>query len=379
MRFVIATLPDVKFNLGRDLSLVKAASLYADEAILFSPTYVGTLPFLDFSHQTLLHQLIYLALLHRDPGFTVGEELSERERVERVQVAKEKSAALIVKATAVLDHLTRDDSSDDAGSALEQIALETLPLSQAVERAWSDDKDYVQRAKEITQAHRLGLISIAQVSDMSTLPYFSLDQLKTDVFTELSRSQSYGALDERFIGEPDELPSGVTQKIRIAKIATDVFSRLPNFSMASFDEIKDIRVELQPHLALFRKAITDISVDIKSSPWDADFPHDVEREVQQRVDPAISEIEAQINATSYLRELVYGAAKNPFAVPATSALGLLVSSSTGVSALAAQVASALTGAALLAFEAHKEWRESRRKTEGNEFYFYYRALQLLKD
>jgi hypothetical protein len=69
MRFVIATLPDVKFNLGRDLALVKACALYGDESVMFSPTYLGTEPLLDFSSRPLLHQLIYLALLTRDPGF----------------------------------------------------------------------------------------------------------------------------------------------------------------------------------------------------------------------------------------------------------------------------------------------------------------------
>ena len=47
MRFVVATLPDVKFNLGRDLHLVKAFALYGTEALLFSPTYCGVEPLLD--------------------------------------------------------------------------------------------------------------------------------------------------------------------------------------------------------------------------------------------------------------------------------------------------------------------------------------------
>src|SRR5262245_40975564 len=53
MRFVIATLPDIKFNLGRDLDLVKSCALYGDEVVLYSPTYLGTAPLLDFSKKAL--------------------------------------------------------------------------------------------------------------------------------------------------------------------------------------------------------------------------------------------------------------------------------------------------------------------------------------
>jgi hypothetical protein len=76
MRFVIATLPDVKFSLGRDLSLVKACALYGDESVLFSPTYEGTAQLLDFADRPLMHQLVYLALLHRDPAFVEGEKFT---------------------------------------------------------------------------------------------------------------------------------------------------------------------------------------------------------------------------------------------------------------------------------------------------------------
>ena len=61
MRFVIATLPDVHFNLGRDLALLKTCAIYGDETVLFSPNYAFTSNLLDFSRRPLIHQLLYLA------------------------------------------------------------------------------------------------------------------------------------------------------------------------------------------------------------------------------------------------------------------------------------------------------------------------------
>ena len=202
-------------------------------------------------------------------------------------------------------------------------------------------------------------------------------QLKEDVGFELSRAGSYGALDERLLGEFDGLSGGATQKLRATRVAQAILETLPGFAQATLEEIRDIRNELGPSLVLFRKALVDVSLKIQSAPWDQDFQHEVERELQLQLFPAVAEIDAQIKANSYLKEIAYRAAKNPLALPATSALGLLLTSAAHVPTLIGQVASAIAGSGLLAFEAHKEWKENQRKAEGNEFFFYYRASSLL--
>jgi len=377
MRFVIATLPDVKFNLGRDLSLVKACALYGDECILFSPTYVGTEPFLSLSSRPLVHQLIYLALWERDPGFVVGEQLANEERAARIRTAKNKSDDLLSKAKTVLRILVEAKTADQAQRDLEKIALEIHPLVRAVERVFLDEKDFVRRAIELAKAQDMGLVKIENIHDVPSL-YFSLEKLKADVGAELSRADSYGALDERFLSDFDHLSNGPTQKLRAARVAAEILEMLPGFSTATVEEIRDIRKELEPYVVSFRKAIVDISNKIRSAPWDDEFPHEVERELQLRLYPAVAEIEAQVQANSYLKEILHRAAKDPLVIPAASAFGLLLSSATQASTLIAQVASGVAGAGLLAFEAHEAWEEKRRKTESNEFFFYYRASRLLK-
>ena len=376
MRFVIATLPDLQHILGRDLELVKACALYGNESILYSPTYVGLAPLLDFSSRPLLHQLVYLALLRRDPGFVIGEEPTEEERIKRIEKAKRRSEDFLSKASTVRALLSEPLGADDRAE-LDRIAAETRASSEAVESAVSGQEDFMRRAKELAKAEELGLVRIAHIHDSPSI-YFSEEKLKHDVGEELSRADSYGALDERFVGNFEGLSGGPTQKLRVARVAAELFENLPGFPEATLEEIRDIRDELAPHLEGFRRGIIEISTTIQSAPWDTDFPHEVERELQLRVHPAVAEIEEQVKANSYLKEIAHRAVTNPLAVPATSALGLVLSSATHVPALIGQVISGLAGAGLLAFEAHRAWTAKQHKVERNELFFYYRTSCLLK-
>ena len=377
MRFVIATLPDVKFNLGRDLNLVKAASLYAEDAVLFSPTYSGTEPLLSFSNRPLLHQLIYLGMLFGDPGFKEGEELTDAEREARIAKAKRTRKEFLSKAYDVLQISESAESPESGRKQLLEIANEIHRYVDIVERVWSEDSDLVRRARELEKAQQAGLVRIEQIIDRPDL-YYSQRKLEEDVKRALSQADSYGALDERFIAEFGTLSSGSLHNVRAARLATDLLARLPGFSEATVDELIDIRQELAPHVVGFRKAILDLSTEIQSVPWDTDFPFEVERELHRRVYPSVAEIEAKISENSYLKEILHRAAKDPFVIPASSAFGLLLSNATQSSGLIAQIASSVAGAGLIAYEALEDWRANRREIEGNEFFFYYRASALLQ-
>jgi hypothetical protein len=377
MRFVIATLPDVKFNLVRDLNLVKACALYGDESILFSPTYSGIEPLLDFSTRPLIHQLIYLALLKRDPGFIVGDEITDEERTERIIEAEQKSNELLSKAETVLQILVESKSAEQAHGELEKITLEIHPHVRTLANSFSDDKEIVQRARELSLAQELGLVKIENIHKIPSI-YFNHDMLKSDVDTELSQAGSYGALDERFLVEFNHLSSGPIQKIQATRIATDILERLPGFYTATLEEILDIRKELAPYTNNFRRTIVEISNEIQSSPWDDNFLHEVELHLQTRLNPAIAEIETQVQENSYLKEILHRTAKNPLVLPAASAFGLLLSSATQASTLIGQIASGVAGAGLLAYDAYADWKSNQRKIEGNEFFFYFRASRLLK-
>lgn len=377
MRSVIATLPDVRFSLGRDLSMVKTCALYGDEVVLFSPTYCGTEPLLDFTSRPLLHQLLYLALLARDPGFIVGEKLTREMRATRLREAETKSLRLLEKAGVVGHLLTHANNDEQAVREIDSIVRETLPLSKRIEELWSDEKDFVRRARQLAKAEAMGLVDIHNIHDTPSI-YFNRTVLKAKVATEISTPSSYGVLDERFISEFKDLSRARADKVKAVRLASRILGDLPGFSEATIEEIRDIRSELSKYVTRFRKAIIETSRHIESSPWDEEFAHEVERELQLRLHPAVAEIKEQVRTNSYLSEILLRATKNPLLLPASSGLGLLLSSAAHVPTIVGQVISGIFGAGLLALEAHKTWSDNKLKAERNEFFFYYRASVSLK-
>jgi len=249
-------------------------------------------------------------------------------------------------------------------------------MAQRVHHVFSDDTELVQRARELKKGEELGLIRIQQVGVKPNL-YFDKKKLVSDITAALSAADAYGALDERFMTPFKPSSEGQIHKQKVTQVAAEMFRRLPLFEEASFDEIRDIERELETYLANFRRGLIEISQEIRSQPWDDDFRHEVERELRVRLLPEVKALEDEVKANSYLRQLVHRVAKDPLVLPASSALGMMLSTTFHASTIASQVASAIAGGGLLAFEAYKEWKEENRKTEENLFFFYYKAGKLL--
>ena len=376
MRFVVATLPDVNFGLVRDVALAKSSALYGDETVLFSPTYCGTEPFLDFLARPLLHQLIWLSILTRDPGFVQGEKLTPAQRDSQIKASRDQSNMLLDRARQWIE-LTSSTAvlTNEHKEECDRIATDTKAMSQQISQLFSDDTELVQRARQLKKGEELGLIQIQQFG-MPSLRY-NEKKLVSDVTAALSAANSYGALDERFVIPLKLLNRGQIQKQKVTQVAVEMFRRLPLFEEASFDEIRDIKRELGIYLANFRRGLIEISEQIRSQPWDKDFPHDVDRELRVRLLPEVAALEDKVKSNSYLKQLLHRAAKDPLVLPASSALGMVLSTSLQASTIASQVAGAIAGAGLLAFEAHKEWKEEKKKAAENLFFFYFRAGKLL--
>jgi hypothetical protein len=375
MRLIVATLPDSSFSLGRDVPLTKLSVLYGDEVVLFSPTYHGVEPFFDFANREVLHQLLWLAILRRDPGFVIGEKLSPSQRETRIKAAADRSHALLQKALRWMELTsTAFPLSKDLARERDQIADEAKADARKVGAVFADDKDFVQRARQLSEAQRLGLVHIQQISKVPSLRY---DQTKlvSDIAAALSTPDSYGALDERFIKPLKPLSRSQLEKQKTIQVAYDMFRRLPLFEKASFEEIRDIKKELARPLTNFRRGVSEISRQIRSQPWDRDFPHDVEGELTTRLLPEVAAIEDKVETNSYLKQLVHRLAKDPLILPSSSALGMILSTTLQTSAIASQVAGAIAGAGLLAYEAHKEWKDQKRSIEENLFFFYYRVAK----
>ncbi|MHB0876886.1 MAG: hypothetical protein ACYC5O_12680 [Anaerolineae bacterium] len=374
---IVATLPDVKFPLGRDILLAKSAALYGDEAVLLSPTFCGVEPLMGFSDRPVLHQLLWLSILKRDPGFVQGESLTPAQRQDRIRGAERMSLALMATAVRWVElTLSASGLTDRQMRERDVIAAEVTSMAQRIQEVFSDDSMLVQRARELQKAEELGLIRLAQIHDAPSL-FYNQRKLISDVTEALSAPDAYGALDERLTDPLTRMRQGQAHKQKMTRIADQMFRRLPLFEEATFDEIRDIRQELAPYLANFRRGLSEVSQQVRTQPWDEDFPHEVECELTTRLLPEVAALEETVEANSYLRRLLRKAAREPLVLPASSALGMLVSSATDVSAVAAQVAGAVAGCGLLAYEAYEQWKEDKRKAQGNVFFLYYRVGKLL--
>lgn len=376
MRIVIATLPDLKFPLGRDLQLAKASVLYGDETLVFSPTYVGTEPFFDFSDRPVIHQLVYLAVIARDPGFVVGEQLTAEQRETRISEAIKRSDNLLDTSERWLDLNSKAALSDAQRLERDRIAAKARTHSQGFQERFSENTDLIRRAKALREAAELGLLSIERIHRIPRV-YYNLQTLANKVSNALCQADSYGAIDERLVNQLGEISAAKTQKQRCVRVAAELLGRLPRFHTVSFNELVEIKNELDPHLINFRKGLTEISLQIRDEPWNDDFPHEVERELVSRVQPSVAAIEDHVKSNSYLRKFLYTFAKEPLVLPATSALGLVLSNTLHTSEIVSQVVSAVAGTGLLALKAYDEWKDTKRGNEENLFFFYYKASEFL--
>jgi hypothetical protein len=148
-----------------------------------------------------------------------------------------------------------------------------------------------------------------------------------------------------------------------------LFENLPQFELASVDEILDIRKDLQLYLDRFRSAILKYSGGIVSAQWDADFSFEAEQVFLKDVAPVIKDIEEQTASNKYLKMLTSRYANKPinFAYPALSVA--LTRFSNFPDILTALSGLAPIGANIL--DVFNEWRKNALSISQNQLFFYH--------
>lgn len=310
----------------------------------------------------------------RDPGFSVSEQLTPDERERRIKGAIDRSQAFYENAIRC-EELTASGRvrTVEEEKELEQIISKAESFVQRFGEI-SQDQKTVRVSNDLQRGEELGLIRIGSLP-----PGLILDMRRyiSDIARELSNSDAYGVLDEEIAGRAMVLSDSQIGKQRVTQVAAEMFRRLPLFEQASFDEIRDMKIELRKYLDNFRQGIVRVSKQIRSQPWGEDFPHEVEIELRNQLLPAVAALEDQVESNSYLKQLLHKAAEKPLLLPATSTFGLLLSTTFHSGTVASQVASAVAGGGLLAFEAYEEWKQANKRAEENQFFFYFKAGKML--
>lgn len=182
-----------------------------------------------------------------------------------------------------------------------------------------------------------------------------------------------------------------------AGIANGILSTLPSLAEAEFNELVEIKKELFNPLQNFRKSIFDFSKEIESAPWDNDFQYDCLKLYHTKVVPQINEINALIRDNGIIKNIARNALKDSSIRASASVvaggLSTVITASQNivdVSAIitgiiksgatigtTAAVVTGLLKSGDIALTAYNDYKSIKQKIEGNSMYFYYKASEAL--
>ena len=118
--------------------------------------------------------------------------------------------------------------------------------------------------------------------------YLFVDNKFGDVF-QLAKQTS---------GQNPQLNQVQKEKAKNVFLVSHMFSVLPRFEGAAFDEVLDINSELSRPLIRFRSAVAEYAELIESTSWDSDFEAEAAKVFEEKIKPSILEIEERIEDNS---------------------------------------------------------------------------------
>jgi len=216
---------------------------------------------------------------------------------------------------------------------------------------------------------------------LSTGTHENLEEFLSFMEEMLSSPNTHPMLDEqisdlvRYALQEGRMSVGssVIRRGKQIGLVADLFERLPIFDI-KMDELLDLRNELQSPLIRFRAEMIKLSKDIESASWDEDFPADVQQTYQEKVAPALIEIEEKLQSTAF-KEFWTGriVEKWEFAAGGAGAavLGAAVSPLAGIGA-------AMLATGIFVKAGQSELKEKIQEIERNGIYFYYRVKKQME-
>lgn len=352
--------------LEHDLQLIKAALLYADKVEVCSP--MGN----------LIHSINSLRKLSKSVKFS--DKVKLLDTILTYNFARPELANF-VNALKLLEnkkHLSGNEI------LLKKKFIKEIDL--IFEEFQQKDFELTEgdQIKEILKLYEGGLIEYYFFNvNHENLKAKLMDQFSEFITSAIADPYSYALLDDlsgRFI--ESKISSGEIQisesdieKNKQVSLASKLFERLPNFDLASLDEIIDIRKELNPYLSKFRSGMIELSEHMKNSPWSEDFVKDVERVFRKNIQPSISELEEVIKTKTYLKSLVSRFAEKSYQFP-IPIFGVTIAGQISNFELLSLIADAvILGSNLL--DIYNQLEKEKLYIKQNQLFFYYRAKSIL--
>ena len=166
--------------------------------------------------------------------------------------------------------------------------------------------------------------------------------------------------------------------MKAVALASQLFSRLPAFELASLSEIMDIRADLATPLARFRAKMLQLASELKLEPWDDAFESEVENLVTTRISDEVLAINEAAASNRYMKVLTTVALGGELLRPAGAAVGTFLAAALTNQAGAASIAGTLAagaagvaaGAGALALQAKEKQDRTKEQYEANHLFFY---------
>jgi hypothetical protein len=177
--------------------------------------------------------------------------------------------------------------------------------------------------------------------------------------------------------QPTNSVNHISKYAKPVLLGTNLFRKLPLFEQATTGELLDIRKELSEPLVRLRGALVEMSEQIKSAPWDDDFPQDVELLVRRNIEPAILDLDERVKSNIYLERLSRKLLTEPIEPAKGSIIGMALGNIVSLSPQLAVLAGLGMGAVVLGSQIYNEWVTEKKELGHHQLYFYYEARRRL--
>ena len=215
-----------------------------------------------------------------------------------------------------------------------------------------------------------------------------LEAVKTQGHLPLFDEQS-NRLVQAAIGEGrTSVTSAQEHEGREARLALQLFERLPHVEHAKLDELVDIRRELDAPLHRFRGAVLQYAEDLEAAGWDDDFNEEAHLLYRQKIKPALSELEERIAENSPIRNFFDNLSTKDSVVSAAAGGVLHATIGLGVTSDVAPIladlsptalaAAGIPAAAISGLKAYKQWRDRNAEHRKHQLFYYCEIPRRLK-
>ena len=358
-------------DFSRELGLLKAALLYADDVTLIS---VGG---------------SYMNSMNRMANFSSAEKLALMRPI--MSFINPKASELkLANMYRLMDSIAMKTKKN------QRLTKKELQMLMYLEEGWGKIRGLVEQTFDDWGADGF---RIAQRAGM--LQFYSFAATSPEAILRIGLAADEGRLDTKrpvqdlwddyraavleAVGNKETLPllddlSGNVVNVAVRKgiitpsssdrrrgrhggLSGNLLQRLPMFERADVSETLDVRKELAEYLGAFRVAVAESAATIEAAAWDtARFAEEADLVFDEKVGPAVDRIEQRVKNDRGLNELTlkYG----PSLLSGASSMGAFLGGHdalAGLAALAAGISFVAAG------------RDSNEKVSRERLYFYYRA------